>query len=113
MHQSFKSLGLITVTVLLSLVSPLLLPETTSGSSIAQAQTPTAQQRKTEADRLFQEGIQQYRRGQYRQALATYQRVLEIRRQLGDKLGEAATLNNLGEVYNWLRQNDQALEVLQ
>lgn len=43
MRQSLKSLSLVTVTVLLSLVSPLLLPETTSGNSIAQAQTPTTQ----------------------------------------------------------------------
>jgi CHAT domain-containing protein/uncharacterized protein HemY len=57
--------------------------------------------------------VQQYRQGQYLNAVSTYQRVLEIRQQLGDKAGIGQTLNNLGEVYSWLRQHDKALEVLQ
>ncbi|GJD19282.1 TPR domain protein [Rivularia sp. IAM M-261] len=77
------------------------------------AQTATSSDKKVEADKLFQEGVQQFRRGEYPKALQTYQRVLEIRRQLGDKAGEAAALNKLGEVYNGLNQPTQALEVLQ
>ncbi|MBD2776392.1 CHAT domain-containing protein [Iningainema tapete] len=77
------------------------------------AQTATSSDRKAEADKLFQDGVQQFRRGEYPKALLTYQRVLEIRRQLGDKPGEAATLNKLGEIYNGLNQPTQALEVLQ
>ncbi|AFZ19163.1 hypothetical protein [Allocoleopsis franciscana] len=37
------------------------------------AQTPTTQNRQTEVDKLFQEGVQQYRQGYYPKALATYQ----------------------------------------
>lgn len=54
----------------------------------------------------------QFRRGEYPKALATYQRVLEIRRQLNDKAGIGQTLNNIGEAYLGLGQPDKALEVL-
>ena len=77
------------------------------------AQTATSSDKKVEADKLFQEGVQQFRRGEYPKALLTYQRVLEIRRQLGDKVGIGQTLNNIGQVYNGLLQQEKALEFLQ
>lgn len=77
------------------------------------AQTATSSDGKTEADKLFQDGVQLFRRGEYPKALQSYHRVLEIRRKLGDKVAEAAALNKLGEVYNGLNQPKQALEVLQ
>ncbi len=110
-----------TTTLLLSL-TPLLLPTVVGahGNSGAQSRTPLrvlaqagTTANATGVDRLFQEGVQQYRRGEYLKAVATYQRVLEIRRQQNDKAGIGQTLNNLGEVYYWLRQYDKAMEVLQ
>ncbi len=77
------------------------------------AQTAASSDGKAEADKLFQDGVQQFRRGEYPKALQTYQRVLEIRRQLGDKVGIGQTLNNLGEVYYWMSEGDKALKVLQ
>ena len=77
------------------------------------AQTATSSDGKAEADKLFQEGVQQFRRGEYPKALQTYQRVLEIRQKLGDKVGIGQTLNNIGQVYNGLVQQEKALEVLQ
>ncbi|GJD19283.1 TPR domain protein [Rivularia sp. IAM M-261] len=77
------------------------------------AQTATSSDKKVEADKFFQEGVQQFRRGEYPKALLTYQRVLEIRRQLGDKAGIGQTLNNIGQVYNGLIQQEKALEFLQ
>jgi CHAT domain-containing protein/uncharacterized protein HemY len=77
------------------------------------AQTAISSDGKGEADKLFQDGVQQFRRGEYPKALQTYQRVLEIRRKLGDKAGIGQTLNNIGQVYNSLQQNDKALEILQ
>lgn len=131
MHPRYKSVSLFTTTLLLS-VTPYLLPRATTRATPrtttrattrvaptldfllpAAAQTPTTQNRQAEADRLFQEGVQQYRRGEYPKAISTYQRVLEIRQQLNDKAGIGQTLNHLGEVYSWLRQPDKALEVLQ
>ncbi|HAA26992.1 MAG TPA: hypothetical protein DCE56_04020, partial [Cyanobacteria bacterium UBA8553] len=56
--------------------------------------------------------MQQFRRGQYPQARETYQTVLEFRRQLNDKAAIAQTLNNLGQVYNGLLEQEKALDVL-
>ncbi len=113
MHQPLKSLNLISATLLLSVASPLPIAGTTSGLSIGQAQAQTNQDRKAEAARLFQQGLQQYRQALYREALQTYQQALVIRRELGDRVGEAQTLNNIGEVYNGLDEYSKALEILQ
>jgi CHAT domain-containing protein/uncharacterized protein HemY len=77
------------------------------------AQTAASSDGKAEADKLFQEGVQLFRRGEYPKALQTYQRVLEIRRKLGDKAGIGQTLNNIGVISNVFQQNDKALEILQ
>ena len=77
------------------------------------AQTATSSDGKAEADKLFQDGMQLFRRGEYPKALQSYQRVLEIRRKLGDKAGIGQTLNNIGLIYNIFQQNDKALEILQ
>jgi len=98
-------------TLLLSLTSPFLPPTLSLSPLVAQAQT--TQDRKAEGDRLFQTGTEQFRQGQLQQALETYQQVLRIRRELGNSLQEAETLNKLGEVYNGLSQYSQAQDVLQ
>ena len=109
------NVSLFTTTLLFVLI-PLLFPNVVGAHGraplrvLAQAAT-TADG--TEVDRLFQEGVQQYRQGYYPKALVTYQRVFEIRRQQNDKAGIGQTLNNLGEVYYGLRQYDKAMEVLQ
>ncbi len=46
----------------------------------------------------------------YQSAIEHYQSALAIRRMLGDRVGEAATLNNLGFVYRNLAQYPQANE---
>ncbi len=116
MHPRLKSLSLFT-TILLLALTPLLVPNVVGAHGraplrIATEQASTAANG-TEVDKLFQEGVQQYRRGEYPKAITTYQRVLEIRQQLNDQAGIAQTLNNLGEVYNLLREPDKALEILQ
>lgn len=77
------------------------------------AQTVTTPDRKVEGDKLYQQGMQEFRRGEYAKALQTYQRVLEIRQQLGDKAGVGDTLDKIGLVHNGLFQHDKALEVLE
>ncbi|KYC35455.1 hypothetical protein WA1_06415 [Scytonema hofmannii PCC 7110] len=113
MNYRLKFAVLITSSLLLSVAVPSLLKTGETVISQAFAQTPTPENRKAEADKLFQEGVQQYRRGEYPKALQTYNRVLEMRRQLGDKAGVGQTLNNIGQVYNGLVQQEKALEVLQ
>ncbi len=86
------------------LVNPLLIPT---------AQAQTSGERNTEADRLYEKGWRLFRSAQFRDALAIYQEVLQIRRALSDRAGEAETLNSIGEVYIGLSQYSQALEALQ
>ena len=113
MHPPLKFLSLVSATVLLSLSSPL--PPTVTTPDIARvlAQTPTTQDQKAEADGLFQKGVEQFRRSQFREALQTYQQVLRIRQELGDKVGEGITLNNIGTVYLYQGEYATALEFYQ
>ncbi|MDF5728730.1 MAG: tetratricopeptide repeat protein [Rhizonema sp. PD38] len=103
--KSLRSISLATLVSLLPLYIVEVLPPASGQTSTENPQTAT--------DKLFEQGVQQYRHGQYIQALQTYQRVLEIRRQQNNKVGIAQTLNNIGEVYAVLRESDKALEILQ
>ena len=49
--------------------------------------------------------------GDKEQALEFYNQALPLRREVGDKAGEATTLNNIGGVYDDLGDKDQALEL--
>jgi tetratricopeptide (TPR) repeat protein len=51
--------------------------------------------------------------GQPAQALQLYQQALPIRREVGDRAGEAATLNNMAGVYRATGQPAQALQLYQ
>jgi tetratricopeptide (TPR) repeat protein len=47
--------------------------------------------------------------GDRQQALTYYQQALPIMREVGDRAGEATTLNNIGAVYDNLGDRQQAL----
>ncbi len=105
--------GLAVTSLVISLICPVALTANGLVVKYTLAQTATTSNSKAEADRLFQEGVQQYRLGKYPQALQTYEKVLEMRRQLGDKAGIGQTLNNIGEVYLGLELDEKAMFVLQ
>ncbi|HEY9671719.1 MAG TPA: tetratricopeptide repeat protein, partial [Waterburya sp.] len=113
MRLPLKFLSLVSATVLLSLSSPL--PPTGTTLEIARvlAQAPTTQERQAEADGLFRKGVEFFSRTQFREALQTYQQVLRIRQELGDKVGEGITLNNIGTVYLYQGEYATALEFYQ
>ncbi|GDZ95509.1 TPR repeat-containing protein [Planktothrix agardhii CCAP 1459/11A] len=66
----------------------------------------TPEQKKAEADRLFNQGIEEYYRSQYRQGLQSWQHYQEIR----DRQREGVALGSLGNVYNFLGQYQQAID---
>ena len=68
---------------------------------------------KIEADRLFQQGNQQFNISRYREALKSWQKALEIYRNIDDRNGEVNSLNNLGKVYFYLGQYPQAIDYSQ
>src|SRR4028119_1911797 len=94
MHYRLRTLSLATATLLLSVTS-LLLPLTLKFEPLV-AQAQTTQDRKAEALRLYQEGSQQFNRGQFQEALQVAQQALVIFREIGDRQGEANSLMGLG-----------------
>jgi CHAT domain-containing protein len=77
-----------------------------SGRAVAQA----VDARKGEADRLFQQGRQQYKVSQFEAAFQSWQRALRFYREIKDRQGEKATLGNLGLAYQALGNYIKAIE---
>ncbi|MDF5713532.1 MAG: tetratricopeptide repeat protein [Rhizonema sp. NSF051] len=103
--------SLILATFVLSLIP--LSPNCVSADSPRTYAQTLKENPKLVAEKLFQQGLQQYRQGYFSKALKTYQEALAIYRQLNDKAGIGQSLNDIGMVYISLEKNDQALEVLQ
>ena len=72
------------------------------------AQTTDA--RKAEADRLLQQGTQQYQTSQFRAALDSWQQALQIYRAIKNRQRESGTLSSLGNIYRALGNYDKAIE---
>ncbi|MBD1814937.1 CHAT domain-containing protein [Microcoleus vaginatus DQ-U2] len=72
--------------------------------------TSVAVTRKAEAERLLQQGTQQFNISQFREALQFWEQALTIYREIGDRKGEAASLGNLGAAYRSLGQFHRAIE---
>jgi CHAT domain-containing protein len=111
MHYHLKFFSLATATLLLSLTSPLLPLTLKFEPLVAQAQT--TQDRKAEADRLFQQGDEQASNRKYEAAIPFYQQALKIYQEIRDRKWEAYTLNQLAIVYRRLKQYQQAIELYQ
>jgi CHAT domain-containing protein/tetratricopeptide (TPR) repeat protein len=75
------------------------------------AAAQTTPDRKAEADRLKQQGIQQYQKGQFREALATFQQVLEMPQAIKPRSGKSTTFENHGFNPNGLERQTSSLEV--
>ncbi len=65
---------------------------------------------KAEADRLFEQGNQQYAISQFREALESWEQALTIYREIGYRQGEANSLGNLGNAYDSLGQYHRAID---
>ena len=85
----------------------------TSHSSFQLAQSSTPSDQKAEADRLFQQGNQQFSVSQFREALQSWEQALNIYREIGDRQGEANALGGLGIAYASLGDYPKAIEFLQ
>jgi tetratricopeptide (TPR) repeat protein len=110
MPPRIKYLSLATATLLFSL-SPLLPITWKFEPLVVQAQT--TQDRKVEALRLNEEGVQLLNKSQFRESLAKYQQALVIFKEIGERRDEGTVLNNIGLVYSNLGQYPKALEYYQ
>ena len=95
MASRFYALMFVALTGILGMVSP---PDL----DLITAQAQTTQDRKVKADRLLQQGNQQYQISQFEAAFQSWQQALAIYREIKDRLGEGQSLGNLGIAYHSL-----------
>lgn len=107
-----SSLAVLLPIALLTLISSSITTRILSGRSI-QVLAQTQDDRRAEADRLLQQGLEQHQTSQFQAALQSWQQALEIYREIGDRAREGIALSIIGMVYIHLEQTPQALEFLQ
>ena len=77
------------------------------------AQTTVNPRKAEDVDRLLTEGIKQYKSSQYSDALKSWENALKISREIGYRVGESHSLNNIGLFYGQLGEYQKALEYYQ
>jgi len=63
-----------------------------------------------DAEDLLNQGIEQYQKSQFREALASWEQALALYREIGYRRGEASSLGNLGLAYQSLGQYQRAID---
>ncbi len=99
------ALGLVT-----PVVSTIVFPDVVVAQTVEEKKKEADALRASEAERLFQKGIQQYQISQFITALQSYQQALSIYREIKDRKGEGQALGNLGVIYKSLGNYTKAIE---
>ena len=110
--MDYKRFLLIAVTTVIttSLQSTVVLPGILLTQQVL-AQTTEA--RKAEADRLLQQGMQQFQKGQFKAALQSWEQLLQIYREIKNRAGEGRTLGSMGNAYRFLGDYNKAIDFYQ
>ncbi|MFN9837601.1 MAG: CHAT domain-containing protein [Pseudanabaena sp.] len=111
--MSLKSFSFGSLTVLATLIltiTPIPFSDIYFLESVA---AQTTKDRKAEADRLIQQGLQLYRTSRYREAIQVFDSALGIYREIKDRNGEATSLLGLGLQYDNLGQYQKAIDFYQ
>jgi len=66
---------------------------------IPPALAQSVKDRKAEADRFLQQGLQEFNANQFSEAVQSWERALEIYREIGDRSNEGRTLDDIGSAY--------------
>ena len=98
------------ITSLLVVLSASFVPKLPMVLMTSRVSAQTADARKAEADRLMQQGEQQYQKGQIKAALLSLEQALQIYRQIGDRANVGSALNNLGIAYSDLGDYQKAID---
>lgn len=101
-------LGIVTATLIVSLVFPLHIGVKPLGIEAVSAQT--REQKNQEALKLFWLGAKQLEENQYKEALDTFQKALVIIKEVGVPKGELSILYGIAEAYTKLGQPSKALD---
>lgn len=86
---------------------PLLLPQ-----HKAVAQVTTVEERRADADRLHDQGLQQLRTGQLQEALEYFNQALVVYQEIRDRARESRTIGNLGITYRDMGEYERAIKLL-
>jgi hypothetical protein len=81
--------------------------------AIPSAQAQVQDARKAEADRLLDQGLQQFQTSQFEAALQSWQQALVLYREIQDRQSEGWALGNLGLAYDSLGNYAKAIEYYQ
>ena len=108
--QTLRLITLLTLLATLSSVAVVNLPGVFTASRVL---AQTVDGRKAEADRLLQQGIEQFNSSQYETALQLWQQALVIYREIKDRQGEGWVLGNLGIAYRNLGDYGKAIDYQQ
>ncbi|MBW4475404.1 MAG: CHAT domain-containing protein [Tolypothrix brevis GSE-NOS-MK-07-07A] len=103
------NLGLSAFVCLLVVFSTSWVPNWSMVFTASQVLAQTGNQRKTEADRLHDQGLQELETSQFEAALQSFQQALKIYQEIKDRKNEIAALGNIGIVYNNLGDNTKAI----
>jgi CHAT domain-containing protein/uncharacterized protein HemY len=93
--------------ILVTASTPLVFP---SLFNVSRVLAQTTNERKAEADRLLEQGIEQLQTGQFEAALQSWQQALKIYREIKDRQGEGAALGSVGVAYRNLGYYPQAID---
>jgi CHAT domain-containing protein/lipopolysaccharide biosynthesis regulator YciM len=106
----------ISSTILITLFATVSIPFTVYSATANLATQPSVSaqdSRKTQADQLVKQGIEQYQKGQIEAAIGFWQQALSLYQQLQDRQGESTTLKYLGATYLVLNNYTKAIEFLE
>ncbi|MFN4776765.1 MAG: CHAT domain-containing protein [Pseudanabaena sp.] len=82
-------------------------------SEVPYVKPRTTSDQKAEADRLLEQGNQQYATSQFQSALQSWQQALIVYQQIKDRKGESVSLIGLGNAYESLGQYQKAIDFFQ
>jgi CHAT domain-containing protein/Tfp pilus assembly protein PilF len=107
-----RRISLTALITLLSTLSPFT-PNVPAPLRPLQVLAQTQEARKVEADRLLNQGREQFKTSQFRAALQSWEQGLTIYREIGDRRGEGNALGNLGTAYFSLGDYAKAIDYYQ
>lgn len=71
--------------------------------------TQASETQNIQANKLVEQGVKELDSNQLDAALESFQQALTLQRQMGNRLGEAVVLNNLGVTYHYQGQYEKAI----
>jgi CHAT domain-containing protein len=110
MRSPNKILAVLTLVTTLTISDFPLIQNPKANIQNSQVLAQTQDARKAEADRLLQQGIEQFQTSQFEEALQSWQQTLTIYREIKHRLGEGQSLGNLGIAYDALGDYAKAIE---